>query len=378
MSLIEKAGKLATANLKKGPPSSLIYFITNICNLKCEHCFYHESLNTKVSDLSLEEVQKCSQTFGNINNINYSGGEPFVRKDIDDITEIFYKNNGLKFLLIPTNGSFQEKVTGKVRSILEKCPDLYLTILTSLDGLEGTHNKIREGKGGPGESFAKAISTMHALQKMQGDYPRLNLVVNSVAHNKNVAEMKALNEKIMDEFGFNIGISMYRGGGFGDELRHPDQEEWEAIMANIREKGIYNGRDYDSPSSYILQKFYSHRTDYIDHINREYIKGNASPLECGAGQHIFVLDHNGGVKVCENYDSFANIRDYDYDFQALWKSKVAKKEFKKVKQCFCIHPCFLNNSLTYKVDNFVHIESYKVREKLGVRMPYSQKNIIHS
>lgn len=378
MSLTEKINKLARANIKKGPPSSFIFFITNVCNLKCEHCFYHESLNTKISDLSLEEIKKCSMSLGEINNINFSGGEPFIRKDIDEIVDIFYTNNNLKFLLIPTNGSFQDKVISKVRSMLDKCPDLYLTILTSLDGLEETHNNIREGKSGPGESFNKALATIHELQEMQKNYPKLNLVVNSVVHNKNVDEIIALNQRIKKEFGFNIGVSMYRGGGFGEELRHPDQEEWQSIMSKVRENGIYNGRNYDSPSSLIENTFYAHRTDYIDHINSEYIEGKASPFECGAGQHIFVLDHNGGVKVCENYDSFANIRDYDYDFKALWKTEIAKKEFLKVKQCFCIHPCFLNNSLTYKVDNYMHIEAFKLREKLGLVMPGSKKRIVHS
>ena len=37
-------------------PSYFIFYPTSRCNLKCSHCFYHDSLNKKFQELSLEEI----------------------------------------------------------------------------------------------------------------------------------------------------------------------------------------------------------------------------------------------------------------------------------------------------------------------------------
>ena len=48
-------------------PIYLIYFVTNKCNSKCNHCFYSKKLNVmKNKDLSLEEIEKFSKQLGKL------------------------------------------------------------------------------------------------------------------------------------------------------------------------------------------------------------------------------------------------------------------------------------------------------------------------
>ena len=42
-------------------PSYFIYFPTSRCNLSCSHCFYHDSLNKRFNELSLEEIDKFTK-----------------------------------------------------------------------------------------------------------------------------------------------------------------------------------------------------------------------------------------------------------------------------------------------------------------------------
>jgi len=98
---------------------SLIFFVTGECNLRCEHCFYHDRLN-KNDDIKLEQIKKAFKSFGKIKNLLLSGGEPFLREDLFEICCFFKENNGIKSISIPTNGSLPEIARQKAQQLLER------------------------------------------------------------------------------------------------------------------------------------------------------------------------------------------------------------------------------------------------------------------
>jgi len=75
-----------------GPPSPpfLILFLTSVCNLTCEHCFYWRSLNKK-DDLTVEEIFALARELGRIENLNLGGGEPFLRNEFAAICRFFIR-----------------------------------------------------------------------------------------------------------------------------------------------------------------------------------------------------------------------------------------------------------------------------------------------
>ena len=114
-------------------PPFLILFINSICNMKCEHCFYWQQLNSP-DDLTFEEMVSLSEQLGPIENLNLSGGEPFLRKEFAEICKQFVRHNGVKEIYVPTNGYFTEKTITQVRATLEE-PSLRLFVAEiSLDG----------------------------------------------------------------------------------------------------------------------------------------------------------------------------------------------------------------------------------------------------
>ena len=79
---IARYARLARKNVAApdtASPPFLILFINSLCNMKCEHCFYWQQLN-QPDDLSFEEIVSLSEGLGRIENLNLSGGEPFLRK----------------------------------------------------------------------------------------------------------------------------------------------------------------------------------------------------------------------------------------------------------------------------------------------------------
>ena len=82
---------------KNQTPSQIIFFITNMCNMRCKHCFYWKNLNTEEGEMSLEEIRKFALSLKNPMNISLTGGEPFLRKDLVEICKILANDGNVKY-----------------------------------------------------------------------------------------------------------------------------------------------------------------------------------------------------------------------------------------------------------------------------------------
>ena len=123
-------------------PPFMIVFINSICNLTCEHCFYWQNLNQR-DDLTYEEFRKLSLELGQFENLNLSGGEPFLQPDFARICRLFIENNGVKRIYVPTNGYFTERTEKQLRGVLESKTLESFVCELSLDGMPEYHNRFR-------------------------------------------------------------------------------------------------------------------------------------------------------------------------------------------------------------------------------------------
>jgi hypothetical protein len=63
-----------------------------------------------------------------------------------------------------------------------------------------------------------------------------------------------------------------------------------------------------------------------------------------------VIDYNGDVRACELRQKFGSLKDYDYDFGALWQSEARAEELNQIdggKACWCTHVCFIHDSMRH-------------------------------
>ena len=79
--------------LIRGGPNYLIFFVTARCNLRCPHCFYLEEINSAVSskELKINELEQMTKKAPFLFHVSFTGGETFVRNDIDKIVRITNK-----------------------------------------------------------------------------------------------------------------------------------------------------------------------------------------------------------------------------------------------------------------------------------------------
>ncbi len=90
----------------------LIFYVTNRCNFRCKFCFYYAEIEQgrKPDELTLEEIEKLSKSIGPVLQLSLTGGEPFLRKDLADLTQHFIDNCAVRYLSIPTNASLTDRM----------------------------------------------------------------------------------------------------------------------------------------------------------------------------------------------------------------------------------------------------------------------------
>src|SRR5438132_7227903 len=113
--------QLIRSTKRENPLGTLILFVTSRCNSFCRTCFYHEELN-QPGDLTFEQIEKVSRTMPAITDLWLSGGEPTLRHDVSQIVDMFVRNNGVRRLIIPTNGLVKSRVYAIVATALAQHP----------------------------------------------------------------------------------------------------------------------------------------------------------------------------------------------------------------------------------------------------------------
>ena len=321
----------------------LIFAITDKCPFRCKTCYYADTMDEKneeaVYGMSLEEITKISASLGHFDKLLITGGEPFLRKDVAEIAKIFYTQNKIRHIHLPTNAFHTRRIVATVQNILEDCPKINFTMSISIDGFKETHTEIRGVK----RSFEKLLETTHAMGELKKRYDNLRLNVITVVNNINYHEILDLAEFVKNELPVDShGPIPVRGDPYDKYMRPPTTEEWEELQKElIKIQADWNNKRDES----YLKKFL--RTNSEGHLYKvitRVMNGEGLPFQCKAGEVIGVLEANGDVRVCELKDTIGNVKDYDYDFKGVWFSDAANKMRETVPGCSCTHPCFINAS----------------------------------
>ncbi len=343
-SLAQKVGrvaKFAKLNWKSlavpsaPSPPFLILFINSICNMKCEHCFYWRQLNQK-DDLSFEELEKLSKELGRIENLNLSGGEPFIRPDFGRVCRQFIRQNGVKEIYVPTNGYFREQTIKQIRETLKEASLKLFAVEISLDGMPEFHDTFRVTKN----AFSKAMETYDALAELQQEDSRLQIHSISVATATNTDEIKRLTTYLYQRCPqmSHHNLAIIRGDRKNPTLGGPALVEYEALYEYVRrlwsprEKGRYGG---------MVEPM-------LQWAKVETARKQTQVVPCRAGVLSAVIHANGDVGVCEQHQPLGNLRERS--FREIWYSDEAERLRKSIraKECYCTNEVFMWPSITYQ------------------------------
>lgn len=326
-------------------PTVLIFFITSRCNARCAHCFYWQELNSGASELSLDDIGRTARSLRHRVHLSLTGGEPFLRQDVGEICRIFHKENGCRNIGIATNGFLTDRITETCGRIAAGLPLESFSVQVSLDGLEQTHNSIRGVKNG----FESAVNTIRELAALADKYPNFKVNAAFVIQKKNINEAEDL-VRFLLPLKVPVKFGLVRGKDYGtyqlpeaasSEI-NPKEEDSPVVAPGELEEVFRRIGELNSKAG-----FWSERQQEKIRLSLKMMKEKKSQLPCFAGRLDAVLYSNGDLALCELTKPVGNLKDYEYDMAALWKSETAENMRKHIRRCFCIHGCNLATSMMF-------------------------------
>ncbi|MDQ1559770.1 MAG: Fe-coproporphyrin synthase [Pyrinomonadaceae bacterium] len=332
---------------------TVILFVTSRCNAKCATCFYWDELN-QPGDMTFAQIERVSQTMPPITDLWLSGGEPTLRRDLNDIINLFVTNNGVRRVIIPTNAIIKAHVFEAVSRALGDNPKIDLYLNVALDGYGATHDRIR-GVPGNWEKTLDCIRSLYPLKEKYGARFRLN--VNTVVCAENYTEVEQLSAYLWENFQldghyFNLIRGETKAGAAIKQVPPELLPEMYARVAALTKR--YGERMFaaDEATTRFVKSI-----AYVGGITTHYRTQLANfdrqtpwAFPCTAGETTAVIDYNGDVRACELREKFATLADYDYDFGALWNDERRGAELAAIdggKTCWCTHVCFIHDSMRH-------------------------------
>jgi cyclic pyranopterin phosphate synthase len=93
--------------------------LTERCNLRCRYCMPADGVPLQPRDqlLTFEEVERVARLFvaEGVDKIRLTGGEPLLRKDVEDLMDMLGRIEGLRTLAVTTNGLLLRKKLDRMR-----------------------------------------------------------------------------------------------------------------------------------------------------------------------------------------------------------------------------------------------------------------------
>jgi Fe-coproporphyrin III synthase len=329
---------------------SLFLFVTSTCNSLCRTCFYWDELN-QGHDLTFEQLERLSRTAPQFHKLWISGGEPFLRKDLAEVVELFYVNNGVRHVNLPTNGLLPKKLDEVITHLLQRCPELTIDLNFSLDGLANTHDAIR----GVPNNFTRTIATMEMASQKWNGVRRLRRNVVSCVTSENYRELVALGLKLARESNIDGHYcEIIRGDPMDANLSRIPREELIGLhRALLRLHEGYADKLFahlEWPARSLARIYYlGHLKFHFQLHEQNHYSSKAWPMPCTAGQTTMVIDHDGSFRSCELRSKLGRVQDFDFDFTAALHSPAMKQDIAAIPgaKCWCTHSCWIHTSARF-------------------------------
>lgn len=303
----------------------MVVHVTNHCNLRCDHCFVDFSSGKR--DLPLAVYQQLATDLGHVPWLDIGGGEPFSRPDLVDVVAAFDAD----VVTIPTNGWFVERVLEQTRILRDRLGG-ELTIALSLDGLEATHDRIRQ-RG----SWARVWRTFEGLQAIDGVLVKFNTVVTR----DNLDEIVPLMQHVQAREPAFHSVLIVRGDTLDDAVQVPTIAELRGLQGPMFE---------------ILARYTYGQGRMVRHVLRNYhrmlwetsletLRTGRQVVPCLAGVSHGVVMGNGDVLPCEMLPAIGNLLDRPWP--ELWRSTAMERRRRSIAagECACTHNCALLDSI---------------------------------
>lgn len=300
------------------------------CNLSCRHCGSDCQASTVVPDMPLEDLLRALEPLQgkykrNTTVVAITGGEPLLRPDLADCGRALRKR-GFRWGIV-TNGMLYDEA---MHQTLIQAGLGAITV--SLDGLEDTHNWLRNNP----LSFKKALNALRIISQSHLAYDVVTCV-----HQRNLSELPMLKELLLAN-----GIKHWRLFTIAPIGRAAQNDELQLRGEQIKQmlQFITDTRK----EGHIDLKFSceAYTGDYEERVRDSY-------FFCRAGINIGSILIDGSISACPNINrSFAQGNIYHDDLMDVWENRFEKMRDRSWMKC---GPCANCNDYKQCLGGAMHL-----------------------
>ncbi len=279
-------------------PAQVVWELTFSCNFRCIHCGTGAGIPRK-DELSTAEALKLIDELRSLGceEIHMSGGEPLLRKDWPELAA-YARKLGIKLNMITNGFILDEKHAGQMKRLG------FETICFSLDGMEKTHNYIRQNE----KSWRRVLDAMGILKKNEVRFSAISSISNI-----NIGELDRMREILIGSGCplWRIQVVTHTGRMPGDLVISIDN--YSVLIEKILE--------YQQSDEIVI--------DVAENIGYYGCKGGklraGMPyLGCYAGMRVAGIESNGNIKGCLSMpEDFVEGNIRDKSFTEIWNNPQA-------------------------------------------------------
>jgi len=311
-------------------PFFLAHAITYACNSRCKTCTYWQMSHKVENDLSTEEIYKLldeAYDFG-MRGYYLFGGEPLVRKDIEEVLE-YAKNSGF-LTTMNTNASL---LKAKAESLGENLDFAFV----SLDYFNEYNDFIRGRQG----AFEEVMKGIERIREVGGT--RVTLVTTISRLNFDAIEPMA---RFVRDLG--VGISY-------NAVEPTVQSSFEEGRTDspVKDYGLSRKKLRTFYDTLLRLKREGYPLMETMYVLKHFAEGK--PFTCHFPKIFVYLSPDKKIFNC-TYDHTYNLKKGS--FEDYFSSPIYKEHVKKAEKCnICVRTCVRMYSYAYALKplNFINL-----------------------
>ena len=288
-------------------PTDVSIITTYRCQMRCKMCNIWKYPTDESKEITPKDLEKLPQ----LKFANVTGGEPFQRRDLEDIISVLFTK--APRVVISTSGWHYKRII----KLAMKYPKIGIRV--SIEGLSKANDDLRGRPGG----FDNGLKVLLKLRELGVKDIGFGITVS----NKNSEDMLwlyRLSKELKMEFATATFHNSFYFHKDDNRIVNKDvviQDFEELIKLLLKEK---------NPKSWYRALF------NLGLIN--YIQGGKRMLPCEAGTANFFIEPYGDVYPCNGLEdkiwkeSMGNLHEFN-SFEELWLSDQAQKVRDLVKIC---------------------------------------------
>ncbi len=328
MALLDRAtrrlalvGRLAETWVHRPPsPNRVVLDVTRRCNLRCRMC--HTWRHPGDGELTRDEIETLLGALPRLVWLDVTGGEPFVRRDIEEILGLAIEMPAaLQVLHFQTNGWATDRIVHTTAATRARREGVQLIVTVSIDGPRAVHDAIR-GRAG---AFDRAIDTLRGLWGLPGVEVHVGTTITP-DNAEALEELRAELQRAVPRFNprrwhwnwAQVSAHFYGNEHLADSADVPPDDRLQRLRAS---RGVPRGMVE------LMEQLYL--------VNLEFVqRGEPSGIPCQALRSTVFVSPEGELYPCHMYDRpLGNLREHD--LPTLWHSAAVHQARRDIERLAC-------------------------------------------